>query len=334
MGKIRTLIMASTASERRMLHDFVGTWDDFEVVAVCASSRCGRDHLTNDVIHCFILDRALSESEANQPLVDLAHREKIRVMVVEPPKSAATPKVRPASSSEEVTSSLPPVPASPKREGLVAHAPVERPRARRTGDIEVVAVGSSTGGPDALAELITRIPEDFGATILIAQHMPRTFTPILARRLETRSRLVIREARDGEPLVPGHVLIAPGDFHLEVTEDHRTKLHQGPPENSCRPAVDVLFRSVAHHIGPRAVGVVLTGMGRDGLLGARLLEAEGAEIYVQDEATSVVWGMPGLISREGLADLTAPISDIAERLIRRCPNGAKTGPKPRAARSS
>ena len=197
----------------------------------------------------------------------------------------------------------------------------------------VVAIGSSTGGPEALAELLGLLPGDFEIPILIVQHMPSAFTPILARRLEARSQLAIREAVSGEALQPRSALLAPGDYHLELDEKGRAaKLHQGPPENSCRPSVDVLFRSVARVHGAKAVGVVLTGMGRDGLEGARRLRGAGARVLVQDPASSVVWGMPGLIAREGLASGTGGLLQIARWLVEastpKSPGASSSTPDP------
>ncbi|MEO1233124.1 MAG: CheB methylesterase domain-containing protein [Myxococcota bacterium] len=206
---------------------------------------------------------------------------------------------------------------------LIRGARRRRTSAPRRAPPRVVAVACSTGGPDALGELIPRLPPSFGPTVLIAQHMPPNFTPILARRLAERAQLPIREAQDGDALASGLVLIAPGDHHLEIREDGcSVRLHRGPPENSCRPAADVLFRSVAKTMGPKALGVVLTGMGRDGLAGARLMRERGAEIFVQDEDSSVVWGMPGLIAREGLATQIATLPEIARYLVERAPPAA------------
>lgn len=177
----------------------------------------------------------------------------------------------------------------------------------------LVVIGSSTGGPDALADLLPRMPANLPASVLVAQHMPASFTGLLAHRLAFKSVVAIREAEDGAPLTAGTVLLAPGDRHLEV-DGPRVKVHRGPPEHSCRPSVDVLFRSAAKAELP-VLAVVLTGMGKDGLDGARLLREGGAQVFVQDELSSVVWGMPGLIARAGLATLIATIPEIAVRVV-------------------
>lgn len=184
---------------------------------------------------------------------------------------------------------------------------------------KVVVIGSSTGGPDALALVVASLPDHFQVPVLIAQHMPPIFTTMLAERLGTRPGLPVRECISGEPVSPGSAVIAPGDFHMEVKQENGSpvlKTHQGPRENFCRPSVDVLFRSVAQAYGERALAVVLTGMGQDGLKGCEVLREAGSRIYVQDEASSVVWGMPGFIVRAGLADKVLPLDRIASEIVR------------------
>jgi two-component system chemotaxis response regulator CheB len=156
--------------------------------------------------------------------------------------------------------------------------------------------------------------------VVIVQHMPPVFTRFLAERLNALSALTIREAHGGERLSPGTVWIAPGDYHLTVRRcgpEAWLETQQGPQENSCRPSVDVLFRSVDAAYPGTALGVVLTGMGQDGLLGARILAASGSAILAQDEATSVVWGMPGYIAKAGIADRVLSPLEIAEEISSR-----------------
>jgi two-component system, chemotaxis family, protein-glutamate methylesterase/glutaminase len=200
-------------------------------------------------------------------------------------------------------------------------APVVAPEPEPpAGQVEVVAIGCSTGGPNALAELLIALPADFGAPILIVQHMPPVFTRMLAERLAARSALDVAEATSGAEPRPGQVWMAPGGQHLVVARRAgvvRLDTSNAPPENSCRPSVDVLFRSVAAAYGARALGVVLTGMGRDGVLGSAELRAAGGRVVVQDKASSVVWGMPGLVAAAGLADRVVPISGLAAELRRR-----------------
>jgi two-component system chemotaxis response regulator CheB len=191
--------------------------------------------------------------------------------------------------------------------------------------VDIVAIGASTGGPDALSAVLSALPADFPVPILVVQHMPPLFTRLLADRLGSKTVLEVREASAASPIEAGQVWIAPGDHHLALDQHDRRRLalHQGPPENSCRPAVDVLFRSVATGYGSHALGLVLTGMGRDGLRGAEALDAAGGRVLVQDEATSVVWGMPGFVAHAGLADQVLPLAEVAAELTRRAAIGRR-----------
>ena len=207
--------------------------------------------------------------------------------------------------------------------GFVELSPASeiRPEAarRRTKPVEIVAIGVSTGGPNALAEIFQKLPADFPVPIVVVQHMPPLFTKYLAERLDAASPLAVREAEESESIGPGRVWLAPGNFHMALDRSAAgvtVRLHQGPPENSCRPAVDVLFRSVAELYGPAALAVVLTGMGQDGLRGCEAIREAGGWIIAQDEATSVVWGMPGAVAAAGLADQILPLDRIAGELAR------------------
>jgi two-component system chemotaxis response regulator CheB len=186
--------------------------------------------------------------------------------------------------------------------------------------VEVLVIGTSTGGPGALMDLIPQLPADFPVPILIVQHMPPVFTKLLADRLDATSRIAVGEAASSQSISPGRAWVAPGDFHMEVRRDGeivRILTNRSAPENSCRPAVDVLFRSVASVYGPSVLAVVMTGMGQDGLRGCREIQAAGGQIIVQDEASSVVWGMPGFVARAGLADQVLPLSRLGDEIIAR-----------------
>jgi two-component system, chemotaxis family, protein-glutamate methylesterase/glutaminase len=212
--------------------------------------------------------------------------------------------------------------AVPERTAAAARPAV--PAAPRAGGgptrIDVVAVGVSTGGPNALASLLAALPGDLPVPIAIVQHMPPTFTRLLAERLDATCALRVAEAHEGAVLEPGTVWIAPGGRHMAVrgTRGRVTvALGDGPPENACRPAVDVLFRSVAAVYRAGALGVVLTGMGHDGLRGSEQVRAAGGNVIAQDEASSVVWGMPGAVTGAGLADRVLPLDQIAPALLAR-----------------
>lgn len=185
---------------------------------------------------------------------------------------------------------------------------------------QAIVVGVSTGGPTALGAIFPALPDNFPLPILIVQHMPPLFTRLLAERLQTVTGLKVEEAAEGASVEPGKVLIAPGNYHMRVKLrglDYRVALDQSPPENSCRPAVDVLFRSAAEVYGGAVLAVVLTGMGYDGMRGAEVLKGAGACVIAQDEATSVVWGMPGAVAQAGLADTVVPLDGVVPEILRR-----------------
>jgi two-component system chemotaxis response regulator CheB len=189
-----------------------------------------------------------------------------------------------------------------------------------TERVDILAIGVSTGGPNALARVLAGFPREFPVPVVVVQHMPPLFTRLLAERLSDTSPLRVREATPGGALEPGSAWLARGDYHMLVEragKQLRVNINQEPPENSCRPAVDVLFRSVAQVFGARSLAVVLTGMGRDGLRGCEEIRAAGGQVLVQDEATSVVWGMPGFVANAGLADAVLPLDEIPAEIERR-----------------
>jgi len=203
---------------------------------------------------------------------------------------------------------------------LPGSRPVTKPRVRSNARIDIVAIGTSTGGPNALAEVLPRIANDFPVPIVVVQHMPPIFTRLLAERLASRSNIPVEEGSAGTILESGHAWIAPGNFHMTVIRAGtaaRLNLNQGPTENSCRPAVDVLFRSVAAAFAANVLAVVMTGMGADGVLGSQQIRDAGGEVIIQDEASSVVWGMPGLVHASGLSDAAYPLDQLAPEITRR-----------------
>jgi two-component system, chemotaxis family, protein-glutamate methylesterase/glutaminase len=197
-------------------------------------------------------------------------------------------------------------------------APARRPGF--AGHIELVAIGASTGGPNALTEVLRGLSGEFPVPIVVVQHMPPFFTRLLAERLNKHSAIRIREGEAGSELKPGEAWIAPGDFHMRVVREGKTGrlvMSQEPPQNSCRPAVDVLFDSVAQAYRANTLAVVLTGMGSDGVKGSQRIRDAGGQVIVQDEASSVVWGMPGQVAAAGLAEAVLPLDEIAEEIERR-----------------
>jgi two-component system, chemotaxis family, protein-glutamate methylesterase/glutaminase len=186
--------------------------------------------------------------------------------------------------------------------------------------VEVVAIGTSTGGPNALAVLLPALRQNFPVPIVVVQHMPPLFTRLLAERLDKQASIAVHEGAEGDLLVPGQAWIAPGDFHMTLAREGqavRVTMNQEQPRNSCRPSVDALFESVAEVYGTKTLAVVLTGMGSDGVHGAQRIREAGGQVIVQDEASSVVWGMPGQVAAAGLADAVFPLNQIAGELERR-----------------
>jgi two-component system, chemotaxis family, protein-glutamate methylesterase/glutaminase len=204
------------------------------------------------------------------------------------------------------------------KQAAVVPRPSIKPRLAK--EIEILAIGVSTGGPNALAELLPALPSNFPVPIVIVQHMPPLFTKLLAERLQSKCQLTVRECIVGEALHPGHVWIAPGGAHMvleRVKGNVCLQTNQQPPENSCRPAVDVLFRSVGQIYGASTLAVILTGMGQDGARGCEMIHGLGGQILAQDEASSVVWGMPGFVAQAGLADKVLPLNQLAGEIMSR-----------------
>ena len=186
----------------------------------------------------------------------------------------------------------------------------------RTTNI-ILAIGASTGGTEAIREVLGQLPADAPGTV-ITQHIPRAFSAAFARRLNESSALRVQEAEEGQQVLPGHAYVAPGDRHLRIDRSgarYVCRLDQGPAVNHLRPSVDVLFESVAQAAGARAIGVLLTGMGRDGAQGLLQMRKEGSQTIAQDEASSVVWGMPGEAVALGAAQLVLPLSAMAAKLM-------------------
>jgi two-component system, chemotaxis family, protein-glutamate methylesterase/glutaminase len=208
--------------------------------------------------------------------------------------------------------------------------------------VEVVVIGLSTGGPSALEQLLPQLPADFPVPVLIVQHMPKVFTAALAERLDKCCALHVEQAYDSAPLRAGTVWLAPGGSHMEVAlravmssdgersgrvREGRVRLHQQELLNHCRPSVDYLFHSAARMYGAGTLALVMTGMGADGLNGARAVHERGGVVLAQDEATSAVWGMPGRVTEAGIASATLPLSAIATALRRRVDAGRAVKPE-------
>jgi two-component system chemotaxis response regulator CheB len=240
----------------------------------------------------------------------------VREQLIPEIKALCTRAGPPALETKAVSA---PAPSAPRG------SPLDGPARSVRGPLQILAIGTSTGGPNALAEVLRRLPAELPVPIVIVQHMPPMFTRLLAERLSAEFAIPVQEASPGAVLRPGRALIAPGDYHLMVVKDgsqFRASLNQESPENSCRPAVDVLLRSVATACGANSLAVILTGMGQDGLRGCENIRAAGGQVVVQDEATSVVWGMPGCVARAGLADRVLPLTSIADEILCKVRSGS------------
>jgi two-component system, chemotaxis family, protein-glutamate methylesterase/glutaminase len=246
----------------------------------------------------------------SKPKVDVAHSlEQYSEEIIEKVKTAARARIhtRPAAAA--------PIQVQPK---LSADAVLESHQRMHLKTTErVIAIGASTGGTEAIKDILAHMPAD-SPGIVITQHMPEAFTASFAQRMDSLSPMVVREAKDGDQIFSGHAFIAPGNRHLLVARSgarYICKINDGPPVNRHRPSVDVLFRSVADNVGPNGVGVILTGMGDDGAQGMREMHEAGIPTFAQDEKTSVVWGMPGSAVKLGAIDEVLPLERISTRIL-------------------
>ena len=227
------------------------------------------------------------------------------------------PEKKSAQSPATARRAAPNTLSPPASQSPTTKKPAQAERPESLDAVKVIAIGVSTGGPNALADLTRELPANLGVPIVITQHMPPTYTKLLAERLDKSCPLTVVEGEHGARLEPGTIWIAPGGRHMSVVRkgaDYFIDINDLPPENSCRPAVDVLFRGVANAYGSGVLAVVLTGMGKDGLEGCREIRAKRGRVFVQDQATSVVWGMPRAVYEAGLAHKILPLNEIAREL--------------------
>lgn len=220
--------------------------------------------------------------------------------------------------------------AAPLRMPPPAAAP--RPIAHGPLPVSVVVIAVSTGGPAALAQVIPHLPPGLRQPVLIVQHMPAVFTKVLAQRLDQSTALDVHEARHGERLGKGKVFIAPGDYHMRIAgtpRDAWVTLDQHAPENGCRPAADPLFVSAAQVFGGQVLGVVLTGLGKDGTKGAAAIVKAAGQVWAQDQASAAVWSMPGSVVEAGLAQRVLPLQQIARSIAQVCEGPGPDGTHPR-----
>jgi len=344
MARTRVLIVDDSALMRQLLTDILRQDSEIEVVGtapdpIAAHAACERlapDVMTLDVEMprmdglrflenmmrvrpmpvvmvssltergCDVTLRALELGAfdfVTKPKIDMARGTvALGAELVAKVKAAARARIRPASRRKPVATLAAPPRLSPIR---TTH--------------KLVAIGASTGGTEALRDVLSALPAE-SPPIVIVQHMPPVFTKQFADRLDKQCKIRVREACDGDVVMPGHALIAPGgDYHMEIVSSGaqwKVRLRSAPPLNHHRPSVDVLFESCARSVGPNAVGIILTGMGADGAAGLLSMKRSGARTIAQDAATSVVFGMPKAAIECGAVDVVAPLDEVAERLLR------------------
>jgi two-component system chemotaxis response regulator CheB len=356
MAGIRVLIIDDSVVVRRFLTDALSAEPGLEVAGIAPNGRIGLSKISQVTPDLVVLDLEMPEMDGLETLVairhgwptlpvimysSLTHRGAIATLdalergandYVTKPTQVGSPHDAVARVREELVPKI--FALVPRRTSVVGvtrwlgssvsgdPVPIRPPRPAEglPRPVDILAIGTSTGGPNALAVVIPTLPSDFPVPIVIVQHMPPLFTAMLAERLSSKASIPVREAVSGDRLTPGCAWIAPGDHHMVVTRAGgaaRIELHHGPQENSCRPSVDVLFRSVADTFGSGTLAVVLTGMGSDGLKGCERIREAGGSILAQDEASSVVWGMPGFVARAGLAERILALDDIAPAIVGR-----------------
>ncbi|MEK1941366.1 MAG: chemotaxis response regulator protein-glutamate methylesterase [Pseudomonas sp.] len=233
---------------------------------------------------------------------------------------APAPAAAPAPAHAPATSSAPtrPAPATPRPTAAApAHAPTSSAAPKRK-PYKLLAIGTSTGGPVALQRVLTQLPANFPAPIVLIQHMPAAFTKAFAERLDKLCRISVKEAEDGDQLRPGLALLAPGGKQMMVDGRGTVKILPGDERLNYRPCVDITFGSASKAYGDKVLAVVLTGMGADGREGARLLKQSGSQVWAQDEASCVIYGMPMAIVKANLADAVYSLDDIGRHLVEAC----------------
>lgn len=337
------MVVDDSALVRRMLTDILAANPAFEVVAAVANAEQALQKLESAKLDVMTLDVEMPGMSGIALLAEIRKRaprlpvvmfssltQRGAMTTLEALARGATDYATKPSggktreeSIEHVQRELVPKllalgqrPTAPTPVAFARSQPKAAPQAQ--GKVEIVAIGCSTGGPNALTALFGGLPASLPVPILIVQHMPPIFTKSLAERLSAIGGPTVREATDGEVLQPGVALIAPGGFHMKVVLRGRVAcvaLDRGPLVNSCRPAVDNLFNSVAEAYGAGTLAVVMTGMGSDGLHGCEAIQAKGGQILAQDEATSVVWGMPGFVAKAGLAHAVLPLAALSTEVL-------------------
>ncbi len=353
----RALVVDDTVIYRRIVSDVLQEIPGVEVVGTAVNGRIALEKIVELHPDFITLDVEMPELNGVQVLQEIKQRGlTTSVIMLSAPNSSSAARTTEALALGAFDFVLKPSGAlpqdnlaqlreklSPRVEALITKrgkrrpaAPVAERRAPasvirhepvRPGAATMVAIGVSTGGPEALNRLLPKLPGDLAAPVLIVQHMPPMFTKSLADDLNKRCALHVEEATDGQSVRPGMALIAPGGRQMKIVqedEQYLVRLTDDPPECACRPSVDYLFRSVSQLCPQSALAVIMTGMGTDGTLGIRLLKRKGAAVIAQNKETCVVFGMPAVAVTEGLADEVLPLEEIASHIVARV--GRRTSP--------
>jgi two-component system chemotaxis response regulator CheB len=338
MNRIRVLIVDDSVAIRSVLRQMISSEPDLEVAGVAANGKIAVEMLDQVSPDLVTLDIEMPEMDGLQTLSAIRethpHLPVVMFSTLTERAAVATLQALALGASDYVTKPanarpgqglhvireqlMPKIRVLCRKERILL--PVARPSSAPFAEITAIAIGASTGGPNALSAVLPLLPSSLPVPVFVVQHMPPIFTRFLAERLDRECKLPVRELTDGDLVVPGQVSIAPGDYHMTLQKEAaavRLRTTQSVPENSCRPSVDVLFRSVACVYGSGALAVILTGMGQDGFRGCQAIREHGGTVLAQDEASSVVWGMPGYVANAGLAHRVLPLDQIAGEISRR-----------------
>ncbi|HWA72900.1 MAG TPA: chemotaxis-specific protein-glutamate methyltransferase CheB [Polyangiaceae bacterium] len=333
--RIRVLVVDDSATARRLIANALSGEPDFDIVGFAENGRQAIERVSQDRPDVVVLDLEMPEMSGLAALGELKRRDAFLPVVVfssQTQRGAASTvdallagaddyASKPSGAGAEwaavqveLVAKLRAVAGRVQRpitsQGPTSGAVSVRSRPAPRVPVRAVAIGTSAGGPEALALLLPRFSGDLRVPLFIVQHMPSNFTAALAKRLNEKSSLRVVEANQGQLAQPGIAYLAPGDFHLKLVRRHGTTallLDKSPPEHGCRPSVDSLFRSAAEVYGSGLLALVLTGMGSDGLEGARAVNAASGNVWIQDEASAMIWGMPGAVARAGLARRTCSL---------------------------
>lgn len=359
MGKIRALVVDDTIVYRKIVGDVLKAIPDVEVVGTANNGKIALSKIAALKPDLVTLDIEMPELNGIEVLLEL-HRQvdppmvimlstltrqgsEMTIRALELGAFDFVPKPDAGTMAEnmlKVKQAIEPIVNALKRQKRFKNLlkPLSQPLVKKTGEekpsvshlapksftkakSEIVGIGISTGGPNALTKMIPMLPTNFKAPILIVQHMPPMFTASLANSLNNKTPLEVKEAQDGDLISPGRILIAPGGKQMKIIAgpdgiSRRIKITDDPPENSCKPSVDYLFRSIAQHYVGRSTGVIMTGMGSDGSKGLAQMKKNGSTVIAQDEATCIVFGMPKDPIESGIVDVIAPLDRIADEIVK------------------